>query len=144
MRNVLVLESKPSIFTKFVGNLSDHHIVQAETADVAIALLEEYDWDWLFLDYTQGIEVEMEHNAPYVGGNAIGRWLIANPERNPSHVVAYNIPDEDSITSRKQFPDVTFMLRPWSLNLTKIEREVMRDRRERQHRKFSKYVYVYG
>jgi len=86
--NVLVLEDDARRHLAFTRKLIGTNLQIVETAAEAIGLLEERDWDYLFLDHDLGGQ-QMVESGPGTGYE-VAVWLEEHEDRQPPNIVIHS------------------------------------------------------
>ena len=121
MKNILILEDDLNRMRQFEENFSDHHVVHADTAHAAIALLDEYTWDWLFLDHDLGGEVMVDSFANNDTGYVVAVWLEEHSDQQPANIVIHSFNPQGAENIHKALPDAVRLPGAWMYSLEQIE-----------------------
>jgi hypothetical protein len=122
--NILILEDDMSRMEQFEKNLSDHHVVHAETAELTIELLTMYEWDWLFLDHDLGGETMVDSFITHNTGYAVASWLEQNVDHMPSRIIIHSFNPTGADNIHKALPDAVKLPGAWMYTLETIEKGV--------------------
>jgi hypothetical protein len=87
--------------------------------DEAIKLLEDQDWDWLFLDHDLGgqIMVTPGDNTGY----KVACWLEAHKGRQPPHMVIHSFNPIGAKAMGAALPAAVYVPSSWTYSLDTIE-----------------------
>lgn len=99
---ILILEDDPERHKAFRRNLIGIEVKIVEHTHEAIQLLQEEDWDALFLDHDLGGKVYCE-SGPGTGWE-VAEWLSRNLERAPKIVITHSLHDIGRANICKVFP----------------------------------------
>lgn len=94
---ILVLEDDPARHKKIRRRLIGNVVVIVETAQEAIDLLRDEDWNLLSLDHDLGGEQMVESGEGT--GWEVAKWLENHPERKPKRILlhSYNTPGRENM-----------------------------------------------
>ena len=85
---ILILEDSQERMKQFRERLVGHEVVIVEESRDCIVQLQNSTWDVLFLDHDLGGQTMVE-SGPGTGYE-VARWLEANPQRQPPHIVVHS------------------------------------------------------
>ena len=121
MKNILILEDDLERMKSFENNLSGHKVVHVETANEAVALLDVYDWDCIFLDHDLGGETMVDSFTVKNTGYAVAAWLEKHPDRRPSVVIIHSFNPIGSRRMQQALPEAVQLPGAWNFTLEQIE-----------------------
>ena len=90
MKRILILEDNSSRIQQFRRNLAPHVIHDTDNAGVAIKMLNEEQWDVLFLDHDLGGMVGVDVGV-YNSGSEVARWLHDHPNKKPRTIIIHSM-----------------------------------------------------
>jgi CheY-like chemotaxis protein len=127
MKNILILEDDPSRMLAFERKLEGHNMVHARAAEEAIALLEEYEWDIVFLDHDLGGEIMVDHYVNRNTGYTVAKWLEENPDQKPATVIIHSFNPDGANSMAKAIPGAIRIPGAWKYTLEQIDEGVGSD-----------------
>jgi len=120
---ILILDDKPERQAEFRSHApADSVVVFAQTPAEAIALLEQQDWDLVFLEHDLGGGLFLAENDPR-SGQRVAEWLASHPERMPKRTVLHSPNDEGRSRMHLVLPEAISLSHAWTFPISEPKRD---------------------
>lgn len=85
---ILILEDSGERIFQFKKRLLSHETTFTDKPKEAIQLLQDSDWDYIFLDHDMGNVFEKPGEGT---GYEVAGWIAEHPERAPRHILLHTM-----------------------------------------------------
>lgn len=110
---VLILEDDPNRVSVFLRKLEGHEVDSVSTADAAIWMLQQNEYDMAFLDHDLGGKAHQQ-SGPGTGYE-VAKWIKDHPDRAPKQIVIHSCNPAGSQNMYCVLPDARVIPFAWDL-----------------------------